>query len=269
VGVFICFTLSQAGMLKRIVADREQGWMGAAAINGFGAAVTGIVAAIIAITKFTSGAWIVLLLIPALVAVAISIKRHYLWFERRMSIHPGEENPLAGPINHLTVIVLLSSDIHRGTLEGLEAARAFVEGRKNATLRALHIEIDPEKTKRLTTKWDKMVKPYIGHMIHLDIVPSPYRQLIPPVMQYIEHVDDERADDRIVVLLPEFETGGFWTHLLHNQTAPRLRQALFARPNVTVITNRFFMHDENTRPRLMRKKKKPAPNPADHAINAS
>ena len=87
-------------------------------------------------------------------------------------------------------------------------------------------------------------------------MPSPYRQLIPPVMQYIDRVDSERSDDRIVVLLPEFETGGFWTHLLHNQTAPRLRQALFQRPNVTVITNRFFMHDENTRPRLIRKRKK-------------
>jgi hypothetical protein len=188
------------------------------------------------------------LLIPAFVLLAISVKKHYLWFERRMSVHPGEENPLAGPIDHLTVIVLLSSDIHRGTLEGIEVARAFVEGRKNTTLRALHIEIDPEKTKRLTSKWDKMVKPYIGHMIHLDIVPSPYRQLIPPVMDYIEKVDQERADDRIVVLLPEFETGGFWTHLLHNQTAPRLRQALFQRPNVTVITNRFFMHDDSLRP---------------------
>ncbi|MDQ3024223.1 MAG: hypothetical protein M3R04_07575, partial [bacterium] len=186
-----------------------------------------------------------------------AIKAHYLWFERRMSIPPGEENPLAGPIDHLTVIVLLSSDIHRGTLEGLETARAFVEGRKNSTLRALHIEIDPEKTKRLVTKWEKLVKPYIGHMIHLDIVPSPYRQLIPPVMQYIQRLDDERGDDRIVVLLPEFETGGFWTHLLHNQTAPRLRQALFQMPNVTVITNRFFMHDENA-PHFRRRRRKRA-----------
>jgi hypothetical protein len=262
VGVFICFTLSQAGMFKRIITDREAGWQGAAATNGLGAFITGVVAIIIAVTKFASGSWIVLLLIPALVTLAISVKKHYLWFERRMTVHPGAQNPLAGPINHLTVIVLLSSDIHRGTLEGLEAARAFVEGHTNATLRALHIEIDPEKTKRLVTKWDKLVKPYIGKVAHLDIVPSPYRQLIPPVMEYIEHVDDERSDDRIVVLLPEFETGGFWTHLLHNQTAPRLRQALFARPNVTVITNRFFMHDETTQPRIVRRRKKKQHPPA-------
>jgi amino acid transporter len=269
VGVFLCFTMSQAGMFRRAFKEKEPGWPLAALLNGIGMLVTGVVMVVLAFSRLVEGSWAVIVLIPSLVFLGYSVKRHYLWFERRMSIHPGEENPLSGPINHLTVIVLLSSDIHRGTLEGLETARAFVEGRKNATLRALHIEIDPEKTKRLTTKWDKLVKPYIGHMIHLDIVPSPYRQLIPPVMQYIEHVDDERPDDRIVVLLPEFETGGFWTHLLHNQTAPRLREALFQRPNVTVITNRFFMHDENTRPRLVRRKKKTQLKTPEQGINPS
>jgi amino acid transporter len=256
VGVFLCFTMSQAGMLARALRQREPGWVLSALLNGLGMLVTGVVMIVLAFSRLAEGSWLVVVLIPALVLIGYAIKRHYQWFERRMSITPGEENPLAGPIDHLTVIVLLSSDIHRGTLEGLEAARAFVEGRKNTTFRALHIEMDAEKTKRLVTKWEKYVTPYIGHMIQLDIVPSPYRQLIPPIMGYINRVDSERADDRIVVLLPEFETGGFWTHLLHNQTAPRLRQALFQVPNVTVITNRFFMHDENTRPRLRRKRKK-------------
>jgi amino acid transporter len=244
VGVFICFTLSQAGMFRRIRKDREAGWQGAALLNAVGMVVTGAVAFVIAYAKFLQGAWVVLILIPALVLLTLAIKRHYLWFERRMAVHPGDENPLAGPSDHLTVIVLLSSDIHRGTLEGLEAARAFVEGRESASLRALHIEIDPEKTKRLTAKWDKLVSPHIGRLIQLEIVPSLHRALIPPILQYLDRIDAERQDDRIVVLIPEFETGGFWTHLLHNQTAPRLRQALFQRPNVTVITNRFFMQDD-------------------------
>jgi amino acid transporter len=265
VGVFLCFTMSQAGMFMRAIREKERGWVVSMLINGIGMTVTGGVMLILAITRFADGAWVVVILIPLLVWIGYQIKKHYRWFEQRMSIHPGEPNPLSGPVDHLTVVVLLSSDIHRGTLEGLEAARAIVEGRKSSSLRALHVQIDPEKTKRLTGKWEKMVMPYIGHMIQLDIVPSPYRQLIPPVEDYLDRLDAERNDDRVVVLIPEFETGGFWTHLLHNQTAPRLRKALFNRPNVTVITNRFFMHEDGGQFRAPGRKKKKRKSHTSHS----
>jgi hypothetical protein len=138
--------------------------------------------------------------------------------------------------------VLVSSDIHRGTLDGLDAARAVVEGRKGGRIRALHIELDPNKTKRLKDRWENLVLPHLGHLdIELDIVPSPYRWLVQPVLAYLDKIDEGKADHRIVVLLAEFETGSLWTQILHNQSTLGLRKALFNRPNVTIITNRFFL----------------------------
>lgn len=241
VGVFLCFTLSQAGMFRRMVNEKAEGWRQGAFLNGFGAVVTGIVTLVIAGTKFSHGAWLVCVLIPAFMFVSRKIKEHYQWFEGRMALRPGDPNPLAGPLDHLTVLVLLSSDIHKGTLEGLEAARALAEGRKNSMLRALHIEIDPEKTKRLKSKFEQFVEPYLGRYIQLDIIPSPYRWLIEPVVDYINQIDRERHGDRIIVVVPEFETGDWFSHLLHNQTAARLRAALFNRPNITILSHRFFM----------------------------
>lgn len=241
VGVFLCFTLSQAGMFRRMMTEKAAGWRQGALLNGFGALVTGAVTLVIAVSKFGQGAWLVVVLIPALMFVSRKIKEHYQWFEGRMALRPGDPNPLAGPLDHLTVLVLLSSDIHKGTLEGLEAARALAEGRKNSMLRALHIEIDPDKTKRLKSKFEQFVEPYLGRYIQLDIIPSPYRWLIEPVVDYINQIDRERHGDRIIVVVPEFETGDWFSHLLHNQTAARLRAALFNRPNITILSHRFFM----------------------------
>lgn len=243
VGVFICFTLSQAGMLRRIVTDRERGWQSAAVVNAVGAAVTGIVAVVIAVSKFNQGAWVVVILIPLLVSAALAIRRHYDWFERRMTVRKGDVGLLSEHIDHLTVVVLLSSDIHRGTLEGLETARAIVKGRKHSDLRALHVEIDPNKTQRLTTKWKEIVAPKMGETITLDIIPSPYRTLIQPVVEYVKDLARQRPGEKVVVLIPEFETGTPLSWILHNQTAPQLRRALFKVPDISVITNRFFMRE--------------------------
>ncbi|MCC7477879.1 APC family permease [bacterium] len=242
VGVFLCFTLSQAGMLRRMLVDKQPGWVGGAAVNALGAFVTGVVTLVIAVSKFHDGAWLVCLLIPLLVFIGYKIKKHYQWFQNRLDVKETDTNPLLSSVDHLTVVVLVSSDIHRGTLEGLEAARAFVEGRSNSELRALHIELDPAKTKRLKDKWDALVVPYLGHLdISLDIVPSPYRWLVQPVLAYLDSLDRGRQDHRVVVLLAEFETGSVWTQMLHNQSTLGLRKALFNRPNVTIITNRFFL----------------------------
>jgi hypothetical protein len=243
VGVFICFTLSQAGMFRRILRDRAPGWVGAAALNAVGAGITGVVALVIAVSKFGQGSWVVLILIPLLVWAALSVRRHYDWFERRMTVRKGDVGLLSEHIDHLTVVVLLSSDIHRGTLEGIETARAIVKGRKHSDLRALHVEIDPQKTERLTTKWKDIVAPKLGSAIALDIVPSPYRTLIHPIVDYVKSLARQRPDEKVIVLIPEFETGTPLSRLLHNQTAPQLRKALFKVPNISVITNRFFMRD--------------------------
>jgi amino acid transporter len=241
IGVFLCFTLSQLGMAKKIREMHEKGWHHGMIINLVGATVTGVVTVVVACTKFFEGAWMVLILIPLIMLVAYVISRHYDWFDRTMTLSPSDYNPLADKEEALTVLVLVSSDIHRGILEGLECGRAIASGKSNAVLRAVHIEMDPEKTVRLKTKWAQYVEPYLGRQIRLDIVPSPYRWLIEPVMEYLDQVDMERSQDRVIIVLPEFETCNPITHFLHNFTGRRLRSTLLNRPNVTVVSSRFFM----------------------------
>ncbi|MHB9023887.1 MAG: APC family permease [Armatimonadota bacterium] len=241
VGVFICFTLSQLGMVKKVQELRERGWKRMMIVNSIGAFVTGSVAVITLVTKFFLGAALVAILVPLLVAIGYAIKRHYKWFDETMTVHPTDFNPLKAPVEPLTVLVLVSSDVHRGILEGLECGRAIAEGKPNSVLRAIHIEMDPEKTPRLLQRWEEFVQPYLGQEIRLDIVPSPFRWLIEPVMEYVDQVDRERLDHRVFIVLPEFETGSVITHFLHNFTARRLRSALFNRPHITVVSSRYFM----------------------------
>lgn len=241
VGVFLTFTLTQLAVVRRILSRREINWQRQLLIGGLGAGATGIVTVVIAVSKAAQGAWIVLVLIPILVLISYLIKRHYEWFERTMTVHPYDYNPLAEPAEPLTVLVLVSSDIHRGILEGLECGRAIAAANPQSILRAVHIEMDPEKTPRLKVKWEQFVEPYIGEKIKLDIIPSPYRWLIEPIMDYLDWADLERTGDRVIVVLPEFETGSTATQFLHNFTARRLRTALLNRPHVTVVSSRFFM----------------------------
>jgi hypothetical protein len=241
VGVFICFTLSQLGMMRKARELRESGWQRTVLINTAGAIITGIVAIIQAATKFTQGAYVVVILLPIFILFFYLIKRHYDWFDKIMTVHPYDFNPLSEPAEPLTVLVLVSSDVHRGILEGLEAGRAITEGHPNAVLRAVHIEMDPEKTPRQKAKWEQFVEPFLGQKIKLDVVPSPYRWLIEPIMDYIDWTDLERPGDRVIIVLPEFETGSWVTQFLHNFSGRRLRTALLNRPHVTVVSSRFFM----------------------------
>jgi amino acid transporter len=241
VGVFICFTLSQFGMVRKVITEKAPGWRRMVTINALGGVITLIVALIQAVTKFTQGAWMVVVVLPILVMIFYYINKHYQWFDKTMTVHPYDYNPLTEPEEPLTVLVLVSSDVHRGILEGLEAGRAIAASGPNNILRAVHIEMDPEKTPRLKAKWEQLVEPFIGQKIRLDVVPSPYRWLVEPVMDYLDWTDLERSGDRIIIVLPEFETGSWVTRILHNFTGNRLRSALLNRPHVTVVSSRYFM----------------------------
>jgi len=241
VGVFLCFTLSQLGMARKLSTAREKNWARATLLNIVGATATGTVTVVVLVTKFFHGAWIVSILIPLLLVIAYMIARHYAWFVRTMTVEPKDYNPLREPVEPLTVVVLLSSDIHRGILEGLECARAVAADRPDAQVRALHIEMDPDKTQRLKSKWAQFVQPYLGNSIRLDVVSSPYRWLVEPITDYLDGIEHERPGARVVVVLPEFETGNVVTHFLHNFTGRRLRGVLLSRPRVTVVSVRYFM----------------------------
>jgi amino acid transporter len=240
VGVFLCFTLSQAGMARKLAIDRKRGWRQAMLISIFGACVTGVVTLVIVNAKFTQGAWVVVLLIPLLVLAGMWVKMHYNWFVRMMQVGDSSFGGLRDPAEPLTVVTLMS-DLNRGALEGLECAMDIAGGRKDSRVRAVHIELVPQYTDRLRERWRRHVEPFVGKHVRLEVVPSPFRWLIPPVLDYIDRVHHEFPRDRIVVIIPEFETGNPITHFLHNASARRLYTALLGKPQVTIVSCRFFM----------------------------
>jgi hypothetical protein len=241
VGVFLCFTLSQSGMVRKMLLDRQPGYRQAVLINGTGALVTGVVTIVVAVSKFSQGAWVVVLLIPALVLISRLIKRHYQWFERNLAVYENDYSPLRHASSPLTVIVLVSGAIHRGVLEGIECARDIAGDDPQNKVRALHVEFDEQRTAWLRERWVPMVEQPLHGQLQLDVVHSPFRWLAEPILEYLDRVEAERAGDRIIIVIPEFETGSWWTRLLHNASGRRLREILLMRPNVTVITSRFFL----------------------------
>ena len=224
VGVFLSFTLSQFGMVRRWLRLREPGWRASAFVNGLGAATTLVVLMINATTKFFEGAWLVIICIPTLVFLFLGINGHYKKVARQLTLE-GYDKPQ--PFNH-TVIVLVSS-LHRGTVQALEYAKSIAPGK----VRGLYIEFEHEheRTEKLQERWQKWEPD-----IPLAVEVSRYRSLLRPILRYIDEVEQERHDDIITILLPEFIPAHWWEYALHNQTAFFLKGALLFRRNKIVIS---------------------------------
>lgn len=220
VGVFISFTLSQSGMVERQLRLREPGWQRSALISGMGATVTGVVMVVLAVTKFTEGAWAVILTIPLLVVLLLSIHRHYTSVAEQLSL--AELTP-PRPVRRHTAIVLISG-VHRGVIPAIQYALSIAPD--NVT--AVYVELDPEVTERLRAKWD-----HWGSGVPLVVLPSPYRSLLRPLLDYIDEIEARYDDDVLTIVLPEFIPSKWWQHLLHNQTALLIKGALlFSRGKV-------------------------------------
>jgi len=215
VGVFLAFTLSQAAMVVHWFFARQSFWQFKAAINGFGALVTLTALGIIAVSKFFDGAWIVIFIIPGLVYMFDRIHNHYTRVSQELTLRGKPESLKAYP--RPRIVIPVSPIVHRGTVEALCYARSIS---RNVT--ALYVEIDPSKTAALQQRWEKW-----GQKVPLVIIPSPYRSLINPFVNYLNTLDEQAADgQRATVLLPEFVPANFWQNLLHNQSAVILRLAL-------------------------------------------
>jgi amino acid transporter len=230
VGVFLSFTLSQFGMVMRWRKLRTPGWWRNAAINMLGAIVTGLVLVVIASTKFLEGAWAVILLIPILVLLLLSIHRHYMDVARQLSL--AEARPV-GAVRRHTALVLVSG-VHRGVMPALEYARSIAPD--NTT--ALYVELNPEDAAKVRAKWAQW-----GSGIPLEILPSPYRSLVRPILRYIDEMDALYDDDVLSVILPEFIPSKWWQHLLHNQTALLIKAALLFRKGIVVISVPYHLED--------------------------
>ena len=220
-------------MVRRWLVRRPSGWWWRALISGLGALATGLVMTITGVTKFHDGAWIVLILGVALVAHFLSINRHYREVARQLSLEDFDEPP---PIEH-TVLVLVG-DLHKGVVQALQYARTL-----SPVAKAVYVETDPEKTRRLEEKWGKW-----GCGLPLVVLSSPYRMLLGPLLDYLDHLLALGDRHMVTIIIPEFIPAKWWQHLLHNQTALVIKGALLFRKNVVVTDVPY--HLSRSGPRL-------------------
>jgi amino acid transporter len=221
IGVFISFTLSQSGMVRRWLRLRERGWQWRVWINGIGAIVTGVVLLTLTVTKFVEGAWIVVVVIPILVTTFVVMHRHYDEVARELSLE-GFEGP---PVFQHTVLVLIG-DVHRGVVRAVQYARTLAP---TAVVRAVYVETDPAHTARLEDKWGKW-----GLGVPLVVLTSPYRSLLRPLLDYLDQIQSRGGEQMVTIVLPEFLPRHWWQHVLHNQTALLVKGALLFRRNTVV-----------------------------------
>ena len=226
IGVFISFTLSQTGMVVHWRRLREAGWRTSALINGIGALATGVVLVIVAVTKALEGAWIIMVLIPILIAVFKATNRHYKHAAAQLSLRGWQGE---GP-QHSTVLVPISG-VHRAVLQAVGYARSL-----SGDVRAVFVDIDAAATDRVRADWERW-----GGGTRLEILPSPYRSLMEPLLDYIKELQVANPRDYVTVILPEFVPGRWWQHLLHNQTALLIKGALLFKPRIVVTSVPFHL----------------------------
>jgi hypothetical protein len=245
VGVFLSFTLSQAGMARhwwhnRHPADQQvtykqklhpydSGWRWKLAINGFGTFVTAIVTLIFAITKFADGAWIIVLLLPAIVMIFYAVHHHYASLANDLSLdHYGQPPPSK---RHRVIIPV--SGVHQGTLEALDYAISLSQD-----VTAVHVSIDTEQTEKLRHKWS-----WWGKGVRLVVIDSPYRTFLEPFLDYVNELSAVlQPNERLTIVVPQFIPRHGWHNLLHTQTAFWLRFMLLNKKGVVITEVPYQVH---------------------------
>jgi hypothetical protein len=249
IGVFLSFTLSQTGMALRwrkigrlkegeqivetgSVLHPDSKWRLKMFINGFGAVCTAVVMVVFAVTKFSEGAWIVLIIIPFLVSIFFTIHRHY----KDLAAHLTLERFSGLPERHTRHRVILPiSGIHQGTLEALRYAKLL-----SNDVTAVHISIDPSETEKVQKKWRMW-----GEGTRLVILDSPFRLFVEPLLVYLEEIIDKRqANETITVVVPQFIPSKRWHNALHMHTANVLRQELLSKHGVVVTDVPYHVHKD-------------------------
>ncbi len=230
VGVFLSFTLSQSGMVRFHWRERQKGWISSLIINAAGALTTCIVLVVVSVTKFSHGAWMVILILPLVMIFFSKIHHHYLAVGKELSLigvqAPGNLSKL-----HHTVVVPISG-IHRGVIDALRYAISISDD-----VRAVYIEIDPDATERVKVEWNKW-----AHEVPFVVLKSPYRSVVRPLLEYIDDLEQSTHDDMLTIIIPEFVTYKWYYNLLHNQTAFMIRTALLFKRRKVVTSVRYHLH---------------------------
>jgi amino acid transporter len=222
VGVFLSFTLSQSGMVIHWLRVRKRGWRRNIVINALGAVTTAVVLVVITLAKFMLGAWMVIVLMPLLVMAFRAIHRHYETLREQLRTTPQCPAPSQAEARH--TIILPVSGINNALANTMDYARSL-----GGTIIPVHIARDPEEGDKVKRRWEQW-----NCGLELRIVESPYRELIRPLVAFIEEVDALDPNDIITILVPEFVAHRWWHVLLHQQTGLILRNALMIRKNWVV-----------------------------------
>ncbi|MFN7677176.1 MAG: APC family permease, partial [Cyanobacteriota bacterium] len=235
VGVFLSFTLSQTGMVVHWWKERGAGWLSKALVNGLGAAITAVVTIVLLLSKFTHGAWLVVLTIPILVSIFLRIRTHYNHVARRLRMAKEVRLKLPpAPASGGTPTVVLVGQLHRGTFEAIRFARTIA-----SDLVAVHVDLGTASTQQFRENWFRQVPD-----VKLEVLDSPYRSLVDPVVEFVKRFELEHRKDRdrfCVIVLPVFVTRHRWENLLHNQSTILLRNALRAQGTRVVTTVGFYL----------------------------
>lgn len=220
VGVFLSFTLSQAGMVRHWMKE-ERPAPHHIILNGLGALATGIVTIVIAVSKFALGAWMVIVLIPLIVLGFLRVQRHYEFVRARLSLE-GAGRPRIGK----NPVVVLVAGIHKGVVEALEYAKSI-----SPNVTALTVDLDPTETAKLRLRWAEWAPD-----VPLVVLESPYRSILQPLLEYIDRMERQGEGRYLTVVLPEFIPSHWWEHFLHNQTALLIKAALLFKPGKVTVS---------------------------------
>jgi len=229
IGVFLAFTLSQSGLVRRWWKLRDRGWQLSMVLNSVGAVVTGVVLVVVAVTKFEHGAWMVIVVMPFIVGILYATNLHYRdVYDALVLEDPSRPIPVMKP----PVVIVPVARIDRAALQAIGFARSI-----SKSVKAVHISTTEESAAEFERRWDKW-----SPDVKVDVILSPYRSLVVPLLRYIDAID--KSDDRpITVVLAEFVPRHWWEWLLHSQTATRLKAALLFRPNTIVIDVPYHFED--------------------------
>ncbi len=234
VGVFVCFTLSQIGMVKHWRRERDSGWRWRMVVNATGAVLTAVVLLVVVSEKFFSGAYLVVILVPTLVAMMVFINRQYSRSARELAVAP---DMIVRPPHREERVVIPIPGLTRAVVQAINVGRSVSED-----VRAVYISDDPEAAAKLRAEFERQIPG-----VPLVVVGSPYRTLIGPLLAYLDVLDaawpPDKPDPITFVVIPEYVARSWWERILYNQSAKRLRKALLGRPHTVVVAVPYRRED--------------------------
>ena len=227
VGVFISFTLSQAGMVRRWLSKKGPHWQTKLIVNGLGSVSTGIAIIIIATTKFTQGAWIVFLLIALLVWMFRSIRAHYKAVSEQIALTRDHRPPL--PRRNIVLVPI--NGVNQAVIRAVDYARS-----RPGEVRAVMVDVDTQATARIQIQWAQW-----GCGIQLTVLPCPYRSVLSSILDYVEDLLNKEPDTWVTVVIPEILPARWWHNILHNQRALMLKASLLFKDRVILTDVPFHL----------------------------